>query len=88
MNIIEWHKKRWKERRVRIGYMLWLGSLGSSGLILGTQLFGIEIKSWAVLISSMIVHFFGMYLVFRYDLFAKEVDDAVVSAPEKQGEKR
>ncbi len=66
--IIEWHKQRWKERRVAIGYLFWLG-LGSAILIF--QLLGIKVKTWPELITLVIMNFFGMYLVFRYDLFVK-----------------
>lgn len=66
-NIIEWHKKRWKERRVKIGCLLWIGS--------GIIVFGVDLNNYYKLLGVAFCHFFGMYLVFRYYLFANEVDN-------------
>lgn len=73
MGIIEWHKNRWKERRVTLGYFMWLG-VGC--IIWLCWILGIEIMpTWFHLIFYVVLHFFGAYLVFRYHLFAIEVND-------------
>lgn len=71
---IEWYKNRWKERRVGLGYIFCIGPGVSMFILL---LFRMKIETWSGLIALMAMHFFGLYLVLRYHLFA--IDDVLVS---------
>ena len=63
--ILKFLKDRWQENKVVVGYWCWMGI---PSLWLLFRAIGIETTLWFVIVS----HFFGLYLVARYHLFALE----------------